>query len=123
MFGRYIPSDYLPVLLILLVGILFGLGALIVGLLVRPKRPYHLKLTPYESGNPPIGEPRYRFSVRFYIIAMLFVIFDVEAVFLYPWAVAYDKLGLYGFVEMFIFLFILIIGYIYAWKKGAFTWE
>ncbi len=121
--GKYIPLDYLPILIILSIAILFGLGALIVGFFVRPKRRYPIKLSPYESGVPPVGEPRYRFSVRFYIIAMLFVVFDVEAVFLYPWAVAYDKLGLYGFVEMFIFIFILVIGYVYAWKKGAFTWE
>jgi NADH-quinone oxidoreductase subunit A len=70
-----------------------------------------------------VGEPRHRFSVKFYIIAMLFVVFDVEAVFLYPWAVAYDQLGLYGFVEMMIFIIILIVGYVYAWEKGALNWE
>lgn len=119
----YIPSNYLPVLILLILAIANGIGILILGYFVRPRRPYPQKLTPYESGIPPIGEPRYRFSVRFYIIAMLFVVFDVEAVFLYPWAVAYDKIGLYGFIEMVIFIFILLIGYIYAWKKGALTWE
>lgn len=119
----YIPSDYLPVLIILLLSIFVGVGVLVFGYFVRPRRAYPQKLTPYESGNPPVGEPRYRFSVRFYIIAMLFVVFDVEAVFLYPWAVAYDKIGLYGFIEMVIFIFILLIGYIYAWKKDALTWE
>lgn len=119
----YIPSNYLPVLILLAASAALGLGVIIFGYLVRPKRPYPLKLTPYESGNPPVGEPRSRFSVRFYIIAILFVVFDVEAVFLYPWAVAYDKIGLYGFIEMVIFIFILLIGYIYAWKKDAFTWE
>jgi NADH-quinone oxidoreductase subunit A len=119
----YIPSNYLPVLILLSVSAILGLGILIFGYLVRPRRPYPLKLTPYESGNPPVGEPRFRFSVRFYIIAMLFVVFDVEAVFLYPWAVVYDKIGLYGFIGMVIFIFILLIGYIYAWKKDAFTWE
>ncbi len=123
MLGMYIPSDYFPVLIIILIAALVGLGAIIVGILVRPKRPYTQKLMPYESGNPPVGEPRYRFSVKFYIIAMLFVVFDVEAVFLYPWAVAYDKLGIFGFIEMMLFIFILLVGYIYAWKKGAFTWE
>ncbi|UCD36613.1 MAG: NADH-quinone oxidoreductase subunit A [Nitrospiraceae bacterium] len=102
---------------------LVGLGAVVAGILVRPRRPYLQKLIAYESGNPPVGEPRYRFSVKFYIIAMLFVVFDVEAVFLYPWAVAYDKLGIFGFVEMMLFIFILLIGYIYVWKKGAFVWE
>ncbi len=100
-----------------------GLGAIVAGLLVRPRRPYTQKLYPYESGNPPVGEPRQQFSIKFFIIAMLFVVFDVEAVFMYPWAVAYDKLGIYGFVEMMLFIFILLVGYIYVWKKGAFDWE
>jgi len=118
-----IPSDYLPVLILIISSAVLGVGVLIFGYLVRPKRPYPLKLTPYESGNPPVGEPRSRFSVRFYIIAMLFVVFDVEAVFLYPWAVAYNRIGLYGFIEMVIFIFILLIGYLYAWRKDALTWE
>ncbi len=101
----------------------FGIGALLVGEIFRLKRPYSDKLMPYESGNPPVGEPRYRFSVKFYIIAMLFVVFDVEAIFLYPWAVVFDKIGLYAFIEMIIFICILLVGYIYAWKKGAFTWD
>ncbi|NOZ68543.1 MAG: NADH-quinone oxidoreductase subunit A [Deferribacteres bacterium] len=117
------PSDYLPVLITFLLAVAIGMGALVVGILLRPRRPYAQKLMPYESGNPPIGEPRYRFSVKFYIVAMLFVVFDVEAVFLYPWAVAYDKLGIFGFVEMMLFIFILLIGYVYVWKKGAFEWE
>lgn len=121
--GTYIPSDYLPVFITLIIAALIGLAALLAGFLVRPRRPYALKLTPYESGNPPVDEPRHRFSVKYYIVAMLFVVFDVEAVFLYPWAVAYDKIGLYGFVEMMIFIFILLAGYIYAWGKGAFEWE
>ena len=121
--GTYIPSDYFPVAIIFAVALMIGMGALVVGLLVRPRRPYKQKLFPYESGNPPVGEPRYKFSVKFYIIAMLFVVFDVEAVFMYPWAVAYDKLGILGFVEMMLFIFILLVGYIYVWKKGAFNWE
>ena len=123
MHGTYIPTDYFPIAVFIVIAELIGLGALIGGLLVRPRRPYVHKLVPYESGNPPIGEPRYKFSVRFYIIAMLFVVFDVEAVFLYPWAVAYNKLGIFGFVEMMLFILILLIGYVYVWKKGAFNWE
>ena len=119
----FIPSNYLPVLILIIFSAVLGLGILVFGYLVRPRRPYPIKLTPYESGNPPVGEPRQRFYVRFYIIAMLFVVFDVEAVFLYPWAVTFDNIGLYGFVEMVVFIFILIVGYIYAWKKDAFTWE
>ncbi|HUO77585.1 MAG TPA: NADH-quinone oxidoreductase subunit A [Thermodesulfovibrionales bacterium] len=101
----------------------FGLGAILVGTIFRPRRPYPEKLRPYESGNPPVGEPRSRFSVRFYIIAMLFVIFDVEAVFLYPWAIVFDEIGLYAFVEMMLFITILVVGYIYAWRKDAFRWD
>ncbi len=121
--GSYIPVDYWPVLIISLIVALVGLSPLIIGSILRPRRLYSEKLQPYESGIEPVGEPRYRFSVKFYIVAMLFVVFDVEAVFLYPWAVAYDKLGLYGFVEMMIFIFILLVGYIYAWEKGALDWE
>ncbi len=119
----FVPSDYFPVVIFFILALLIGLGTLLLGVLLRPKRPYAQKLYPYESGNPPVGEPRYKFSVKFYIIAMLFVVFDVEAVFLYPWAVAYDQLGIFGFVEMMLFIFILLIGYIYVWKKGAFEWE
>lgn len=121
--GTYIPSNYLPILVILIVASLVGITPLILGLLLRPRRPYSIKTSPYESGTPPIGDTRYKFSVKFYIIAMLFMVFDVETVFLYPWAVAYDKIGLYGFIEMMIFIFILLIGYIYAWEKGALEWQ
>jgi NADH-quinone oxidoreductase subunit A len=121
--GTYIPSEYFPVLIIILIAASVGLGAILAGLLVRPRRQYKQKLSAYESGNPPVGEPRQKFSVKYYIIAMLFVVFDVEAVFLYPWAVAYDKIGIFGFIEMMLFIFILLIGYLYVWKKGAFEWE
>ena len=121
--GAFMPTAYLPVLIFLMVASAFGLGALIIGELFRIRRPYKDKLMPYESGNAPVGEPRVRFSVKFYIIAMLFVVFDVEAVFLYPWALVFDRLGLYAFVEMIIFIIILLVGYIYAWKKEAFVWD
>jgi len=121
--GSYVPTDYLPVLIIFIIASCFGVVMLTVGSLVRVRRSYPEKLEPYESGMPPVGEPRYRFDVKFYLIAMLFVIFDVEAVFLYPWAVVYDRIGLFAVIEMFLFLTILIVGYIYAWKRGAFVWE
>lgn len=121
--GTYIPSNYFPILIFLFVAAFVGISVLILGLLLRPRRPYSIKLLPYESGNPPVGEPRYKFSVKFYLIAILFVVFDVEAVFLYPWAVAYSEIGLLGFIEMMVFIFILLTGYIYAWEKGAFKWE
>jgi NADH-quinone oxidoreductase subunit A len=121
--GEFLPSAYLPILVFMIVATAFGFGALLVGMLFRPNRPYAEKLMPYESGNEPIGEPRVRFSVHFYIVAMLFVVFDVEAVFLYPWAIVFDKVGMYAFIEMILFIVILLVGYIYAWKKKAFTWD
>jgi NADH-quinone oxidoreductase subunit A len=121
--GEFIPEGYLPVIILMFVALAFGLGVLLIGIVLRPRRPYAYKLMPYESGNPPVGEPRQRFSVKFYITAMLFVIFDVEAIFLYPWAIVFDKIGLYAFIEMMIFVFILLVGYLYAWKKDAFTWD
>ena len=121
--GTFMPTAYLPILVFMMVAVAFGLGALLIGMIFRLRRPYPEKLMPYESGNPPVGEPRIRFSVKFYITAMLFVVFDVEAVFLYPWAVVFDRIGLYAFVEMVIFIIILLVGYIYAWKKEAFEWD
>ena len=121
--GPIIPREYLPVIIVMAIAVLFGMGALLMGYLTRIRRPYPEKLVPYESGNEPIGEPRYRFSVRFYVIAMLFVVFVVEAVFLYPWAIVFDRIGLYAFIEMVVFIAILFVGYFYAWKKGALEWE
>jgi len=121
--GSYVPTHYLPVLFIFIIASLFGIVMLTIGSILRVRRPYPEKLDPYESGIQPVGEPRYRFDVKFYLIAMLFVIFDVEAVFLYPWAVVYDRIGLFAVIEMFLFLAILIVGYAYAWKRGAFNWE
>ena len=120
--GSYIPTEYLPILLIMLFSIAFAGGVILLGSIVRLRRPYKEKLQIYESGNPPVGEPRERFSIKFYIIAMLFVVFDVEAVFLYPWALVFDKIGLYALIEMLLFILVLLIGYIYAWKKEAFEW-
>ncbi|NWF97563.1 MAG: NADH-quinone oxidoreductase subunit A [Nitrospirae bacterium] len=121
--GTYLPTEYLPVLIFILVAEAFGFGALLIGVVFRPKKPYPEKLMPYESGINPKGEPRTRFAIRFYIIAMLFVVFDVEAIFIYPWAIVFDKIGIFAFIEMVIFILILLIGYIYAWKKEAFVWD
>ncbi len=107
----------------MIVAAIFGAGIILVGGLVRLRRPYKDKLIPYESGITPVGEPGIRFRISFYIVAMLFVIFDVEAVFLYPWAIVYNKIGLYALIEMLLFIVILLVGYIYAWKKGAFVWD
>ncbi|HAM52008.1 MAG TPA: NADH-quinone oxidoreductase subunit A [Nitrospiraceae bacterium] len=123
MSGPIIPREYLSIIIVMVIAVLFGMGSLLMGSLARIRRPYPEKLVPYESGNEPVGEPRYRFSVKFYVIAMLFVVFDVEAVFLYPWAIVFDRIGLYAFIEMMIFIAILFVGYLYAWKKEAFKWD
>jgi NADH-quinone oxidoreductase subunit A len=119
----FLPESYLPVLIFLIIASGFAIGTLAVGWLLRPSRPYARKLSPYESGNPPFSDARQPFPIRYYIIAMLFVIFDIEAVFLYPWAVAYNKIGLYALIEMILFIIILFVGYIYALGKGALDWE
>ena len=121
--GTYLPSEYLPILIFIIIALAFGLGALLIGTVFRLKKPYFEKLMPYESGITPTGEPRNRFAIRFYIIAMLFVVFDVEAIFIYPWAIVFDKIGIYAFIEMILFIVILLVGYIYAWKKEAFRWD
>jgi len=121
--GTYLPSAYLAILLLISVGLIMGLLLPWVGKFFRIQRPYREKLIAYESGNPPTESPRMRFSVKFYMIAILFVVFDVECIFLYPWAVVYDKLGVFALVEMFIFIFLLLVGYAYAWKKEALQWE
>ncbi len=121
--GTYIPSEYLPILIALMAATAIVVGGLLFGSILRPRRPYPEKLLPYESGNPPVGEPRERFSIKFYVIAMLFVVFDVEAAFLYSWAVAYGNIGLYGFWGMVIFIVIIFIGYAYDWKIGALDWK
>ena len=123
MFSLSHPDHYIPILIFLLIAIGFGAVSLLVGRLIRPNNPYRDKDAPYECGVPPINDARERISIRYYVIAMLFLVFDVEVVFLYPWAVDFRRLGLFGLVEMLIFLVILIIGYVYGWKKEALEWE
>jgi NADH-quinone oxidoreductase subunit A len=123
MSGVYLPSEYLGILLFIVIGIGFGAVTLWIGSFFRMKRPYFEKLVAYESGNPPTEEPRMRFSVKFYQIAILFIVFDVEAIYLYSWALVYDKLGMFALIEMFIFISLLLVGYVYGWKKGALQWE
>jgi NADH-quinone oxidoreductase subunit A len=118
-----VPFNYLPIVIFMIIGALFGIGSLVAGWLVRPSRPYRAKLLPYESGSPLFMDARVQFPMRYYIVAMLFVIFDIEIVFLFPWAVVFKKLGLLGLIEMGVFLAILIVGFWYAWKKGALDWE
>lgn len=118
-----VPVNYLPILVFIGIAIAFGAVALLLGWVVRPSRPYRAKLAPYESGSPLFQDARVQFPMRYYIIAMLFVIFDIEIVFLFPWAVAFKKLGLVGLIEMVVFIAILVVGFWYAWKKGALEWD
>ncbi|QHT63490.1 NADH-quinone oxidoreductase subunit A [Paenibacillus lycopersici] len=119
---RYI-NNYVIVTIFILLGILLPVVALAVGRLLRPYKPNDEKKTTYESGNEPVGEGQVRFNVRYYLFALMFVVFDVETVFLYPWAVAYKKLGLFVLVEMAIFTGLLLIGLLYAWKKKVLKWN
>ncbi len=100
-----------------------ALAFVLLSRFVGPRNPNALKTSTYECGALPIGTARQRFSVRFYLVAMLFILFDIEVAFLYPWAVLFRELGLFGLVEMALFVFVLLVGLIYAWRKGALTWE
>nr|WP_306220422.1 NADH-quinone oxidoreductase subunit A [Cohnella sp. WQ 127256] len=104
-------------------GIVFPIFVLWLGSLLRPNKPTEEKATTYESGNEPVGDSQIRFNVRYYLYALMFVVFDVETVFLYPWAVAYNQLGLFALVEMFIFAGLLLIGLVYAWRKKVLKWN
>lgn len=118
-------KDYLPVLIVMGITAVFALGALLAGLILKPKNRYKEKLGPWECGVDPYHEADVgRFTVQFYIIAVLFVIFDVETLFLFPWAVVLKSpgMGLFVFIEMFLFIVILLVGFFYAWKKGALEW-
>src|SRR6266550_2254037 len=116
-------QNYVPILVF--IGIAVGLGAVILflGRVLAPHRPDSEKLSPYECGFEPFEDARMKFDVRYYLIAILFIIFVLEIAFLFPWAVVLPDIGIFGFWSMMIFLFILIIGFIYEWKKGALEWE
>ena len=122
-------ENYFPVLLFLLVGLGFGIAPIVLGRIVAPHKPDPEKLSPYECGFEPFEDARVKFDVRYYLIAILFIIFDLEIAFLFPWASIFCEIvdtaevKLFGFIEMFVFLGILILGYVYAWAKGALDWE
>jgi NADH-quinone oxidoreductase subunit A len=118
-----VPLNYLPILLFIAISVAFGAIQFLAGRLVRPHRPYRAKLNPYESGSPLFSDARIQFPMRYYIIAMLFVIFDIEVIFIIPWAVRFRSLGLLGLVEMLVFIGILLVGLWYAWMKGALEWD
>jgi NADH-quinone oxidoreductase subunit A len=115
-------NAYIPILLFVVIAIGFAIVTLMVSRLVQASKYNKVKLEPYECGIEPKTDARDRYSIRYYLVAMLFVIFDVETVFMFPWAVMMDRLGLFGLIEMIVFLLILVVGYYYAWQKGALEW-
>ena len=116
-------DNYLPIMIFIAIGIAIGVLPILAGFLLGPHKPDSEKLSPYECGFEAFEDSRMRFDVRYYLVAILFIIFDLEIAFLFPWAVVLDSIGLFGFVAMMIFLAILVIGFIYEWKKGALEWE
>ena len=116
-------EDYFSIVLFLLISLVLSCGFIFLNFMLSPSRPDPEKLSPYECGFEPFNDSRMEFDVRFYLVAILFIIFDLEIAFLFPWAISLGKIGIFGFVSMMIFLAILTIGFIYEWKKGALDWE
>ena len=116
-------DQYLPVFLFILVGISVGIIPLLLGYVLGPNRPDPEKNSPYECGFEAFEDARMKFDVRYYLVAILFILFDLEITFLFPWAVAYHDVGLVGFLAVVLFLAILVVGFAYEWKKGALDWE
>jgi NADH dehydrogenase subunit A (EC 1.6.5.3) len=116
-------ETYVPILIFMAVALGFGALLMLVGWLVSPAKPDPDKLAPYECGFEAFEDARMRFDVRYYLVAILFILFDLEIAFLFPWAVAYQYIGFAGFMSMMVFLGILTVGFIYEWKKGALDWE
>ena len=116
-------EQYFPILLFIVVGLVLGGVLLTVGSIVAPDRPDPAKLSPYECGFEAFEDARMKFDVRYYLVAILFILFDLEIAFLFPWAIVLPEIGFAGFVAMMIFLLILVVGFVYEWKKGALEWE
>ena len=116
-------KDYFPIILFLTIALALSCGFIALNYFLSPKMPDAEKLSSYECGFEPFNDSRMEFDVRFYLVAILFIIFDLEIAFLFPWAISLGKIGIFGFFSMMIFLFILTIGFIYEWKKGALDWE
>jgi NADH-quinone oxidoreductase subunit A len=116
-------QGFVPILIMLGLGLGFAAGSVLLSQFVGPRKPTPEKSAPYECGMPPVGDARERQSVKFYLVAMIFLLFDIEIAFLYPWAVAFRDLGLVGFVQLVTFFALLVTGYIYVWRKGAFDWS
>tara|TARA_Y100001954_G_C15549888_1_gene473286 strand:- start:314 stop:682 length:369 start_codon:yes stop_codon:yes gene_type:complete len=116
-------QDYFPIMLFLFIALALSIGFIVLNFIFSPKNPDPEKLSAYECGFEPFNDSRMEFDVRFYLVAILFIIFDLEIAFLFPWAITLGSIGLLGFVSMMIFLFILTVGFVYEWKKGALDWE
>lgn len=116
-------NPFLPILIMLIAAMLFAVFTIIISNFIGKKTYEPGKLKPYECGVEPVGDAHLRFDVKFYLVAIFFLLFDIEALFLFPWAVVFSQLGLFGFIEMFMFIIILVIGLLYVWKKGALKWE
>jgi NADH-quinone oxidoreductase subunit A len=116
-------AEYLPTLLFLIVAGGIGVALLVVGRVLGPQRPTAEKLSPYECGFGAFEDARMQFDVRYYLIAILFIVFDLEIAFVFPWALVFRELGVFGLIEMGVFLALLVIGFVYVWKKGALEWE
>ena len=116
-------TEYLPILIFLVFALIFSFGAFFLSIIVGKKSPYAEKNSTYECGFEPFDETRGKFEVKFYLVAILFIIFDLEIIFLFPWAVAFNEIGIYGFWSMIFFLFVLTVGFLYEWLKGALDWN
>jgi len=116
-------ESYIPIFMMIGAAVAFAVVMAKINEIVGPRRSTDEKLTTYESGMEPVRTAHERFSVKYYMVAVLFILFDIEIVFLYPWAVSYRQLGLQGFAVMFVFLFVLLVGFVYVWRKGALEWD
>ncbi len=116
-------KDYFPIMLFLFIALGLSIGFIVLNFVFSPKNPDPEKLSAYECGFEPFNDSRMEFDVRFYLVAILFIIFDLEIAFLFPWAISLGTIGFYGYLSMLVFLFILTVGFIYEWKKGALDWE
>ena len=116
-------SDYLPILVMFLVALFIAVFVIVLSGLLGPKHPSKRKLMPYESGMEPIGSAQTRFPIKFNLVAMIFILFDIEVIFFFPYALVYKRLGIFGLIEMGLFMLILLIGFVYIWKRGALEWD
>jgi NADH-quinone oxidoreductase subunit A len=122
-FGDHMLENYFPVLMFILVGLAVGVAPMVAGFVLAPHKPDAEKLSPYECGFEAFEDARMKFDVRYYLVAILFILFDLEIAFLFPWAIVLEDIGLFGFLSMVVFLGILVVGFVYEWMQGALDWE